>query len=1199
MKYASSVVARRSRLLLGLGILLAALLGWVATDRATAEPKLRMTLTGHTDGIPCLAYSSDGTILASGSVDNSVKLWDPATGKATDTLGHTSTVFSLCFTPNGKTLFAGDDDTLIKVWDVTTGKSIATLQGHNGWVKSLAITSNGNLLASGSGDKNIKLWDLSTGKNVATLNGHSAVVSSLAFSPNDKVLASASADQSIKLWDVASGKNFGTLNGHSDAVWCVAFSPDGKLLASASDDKTIKLWDTTNGKNVNTLKGHTSKVNSVSFSADGKTLASASEDKSIKLWDVTTGTSTATLTGHTDSVYCVAFSRDGTLASASKDKTVKVWQVDKQEPGKMEPDKPKQRREEEEEDPMAKPPPTRKIRFEEEDPNAKTTRPGVRPAADFSQLAREAKNPAVQELYRKFAVPHDLLTPLQGEKLFPARPVAPVEQLYGNDRTKLRNTVQVTWLEGDYKPGKSEEVNGAVIKSIEPYELFALSELDRFHKANKLEEYEQLVVDEQVISGVMRFHDSAKADGGRKGDWSTVETRLRARLMETLLNQLAILTKANDWNSAFALATRIADSFPGESDQQIIAPRILELLQKALTAKQGPNINSDHLRDVHLRLRALIEQFPNNLEMQKLKLSLKVQAEKLVAEAESLGKSNNKKDLETAQEKLRQAEELWPTLPILEQRRLEIRKKYPILKVAVRQLPRNMSPQTAVSDSELRAVELMFESLVKFSPDGSGMGHYHPGLSEGRPQVVELGRQFQLPPNVLWWDGKNPATALESNDIRATFRALQSGDGPDHSLAWDKLYAEKVVTSSGNGFRVTVNLSKGYIEPLALMNAKIVPAWALQPGQAEKFGREPVGSGPFVYAGMDSDGGRSYAKFIANPYYSTRASKQGSPRFSEVRFYSYTDGIKEAQHKEPWILLDLNPEEAAKIKEQSDANHFHVLLPSPKAPNHRVYFLAVNHRQQPLDDVKVRTALALAINREKLLDEFFRGPLKRQVHKAINSPYPANCWACDPKLHNRADTNSCDPFDAAMARSKLRDADKNLPRGDVTLTLKYPEGDAVLANAMTALAEQVQETLKDVHPVQIRPQAVAADRLQRDLETTNYELALCHYDFPDDTFWLGPLFAPRKPAKDAANLENIFGFENPVLTDELQKSINFREFAAVQKHTQLIHKILVEQMPVIPLWQLDPLHAVHQEIKTTPFDPQRVFTDIERWHLGQ
>ncbi len=175
-------------------------------------------------------------------------------------------------------------------------------------------------------------------------------------------------------------------------------------------------------------------------------------------------------------------------------------------------------------------------------------------------------------------------------------------------------------------------------------------------------------------------------------------------------------------------------------------------------------------------------------------------------------------------------------------------------------------------------------------------------------------------------------------------------------------------------------------------------------------------------------------------------------------------------------------------------------------------------------------------------------------------------------------------------------ADKKLPHGELELTLKYPEGDDALRDAMNALALNVEAVLKSKHPVRIRPEAVEARKLQNDLEKSDFQLAYCHYDFPDDTFWLGPLFAPKK-LPSGRDTENIFGYQSDVLTGFLQKSIDYREFAEVQKFTRAIHNVLKSETPVIPLWQLDPLNAISTQVEAPAFDPLHVFTDVERWHL--
>ncbi|HEY9902565.1 MAG TPA: AAA-like domain-containing protein, partial [Candidatus Sericytochromatia bacterium] len=240
---------------------------------------------------------------------------------------HQFSVNSVSFSPDGKTVASASDDNTVQLWDVASGQEIKTLSGHQSYVKSVSFSPDGKTVASASGDNTVKLWDVASGQESKTLSGHQSIVNSVSFSPDGKTVASASSDQMVKLWDVASGKQTQTLSGYQDYVWRVSFSPDSKTLATVLD-KTVKLWDVASGQEIKTLSGHQSIVNSVSFSPDGKTLATASQDKTVKLWYVASGQEIKTLSGHQDYVNSVSFSPDGkTVASASRDNTVKLWDV--------------------------------------------------------------------------------------------------------------------------------------------------------------------------------------------------------------------------------------------------------------------------------------------------------------------------------------------------------------------------------------------------------------------------------------------------------------------------------------------------------------------------------------------------------------------------------------------------------------------------------------------------------------------------------------------------------------------------------------------------------------------------------------------------------------------------------------------------------------------------------------------------------
>jgi WD40 repeat protein len=228
--------------------------GWEHRFLWTLFNSNQKTLVGHSDGILCLAVSRDGSRLATGSNDKTVKVWDAATGRELVTL--------------------------------------AADTGPYGRVLGVAYSPNGKLLASaGNGEAIVKIWDAATGQRVRDLNGHTAGITAVDFSPDGQRLASGSYDHKVKVWDVASGNEVTTLTGHRLPIMAVAFSPDGKRLASGSDDSAVKVWDIATRNQVFSLG---SRVSSLAFSRDGQRLAGSSGDK-VKVWNAITGQELITL----------------------------------------------------------------------------------------------------------------------------------------------------------------------------------------------------------------------------------------------------------------------------------------------------------------------------------------------------------------------------------------------------------------------------------------------------------------------------------------------------------------------------------------------------------------------------------------------------------------------------------------------------------------------------------------------------------------------------------------------------------------------------------------------------------------------------------------------------------------------------------------------------------------------------------------
>ncbi|HEY4384495.1 MAG TPA: hypothetical protein VGN34_08500, partial [Ktedonobacteraceae bacterium] len=172
-------------------------------------------------------------------------------------VGHTGSVRGVAISADGRRGASGSVDQTTRVWDLSTGKEVYILTGHKNGINRVAISADGQILASGSDDNTTKVWDLSTGKPVHTLTGHTGGIWGIVISADRRVLVSGSADQTIKVWDLSTGKEMRTLTGHTGAIYCVAISANGQRVISGSADQTIKVWDLSTGKEERTLTGHT------------------------------------------------------------------------------------------------------------------------------------------------------------------------------------------------------------------------------------------------------------------------------------------------------------------------------------------------------------------------------------------------------------------------------------------------------------------------------------------------------------------------------------------------------------------------------------------------------------------------------------------------------------------------------------------------------------------------------------------------------------------------------------------------------------------------------------------------------------------------------------------------------------------------------------------------------------------------------
>ena len=296
-------------------------------------------LPTEADTVFGLAYSPDGSRLASSGSDGAVRVWSAESGDLLSTIEGSGWVLSVAYSPDGNRLATGGIEGAVTIWDAATGDSLQTLVGHtadtkdflgflDAFVVSVAYNPDGTRLASGGGDGTIVLWDAATGDSLQTLVGHSDVVANVVFSPDGAYLASASQDETVRVWSVETGEALRTLEGHSNMVFGVAWSPAGTRLVSAGAEGRVRVWSVETGALLAEFEEHADEITSIAFRPDGAYLATTSIDGTVRLWDAETGAALMTLEGGTDVVARTVFSPDGTrLASAGVNQPIRVWNI--------------------------------------------------------------------------------------------------------------------------------------------------------------------------------------------------------------------------------------------------------------------------------------------------------------------------------------------------------------------------------------------------------------------------------------------------------------------------------------------------------------------------------------------------------------------------------------------------------------------------------------------------------------------------------------------------------------------------------------------------------------------------------------------------------------------------------------------------------------------------------------------------------
>lgn len=285
---------------------------------------LEAIVGGHTATVRDIAFSPDGKLLATASIDKTVRIWGLATRNTLRILETNSMVEAVAFSPNGNLLACAVtnkawEGSSLKLWDPVTGEELQTefdMDSHNS-IRSIAFSPDGKLLAASSTNM-IYLWDPARGFLVRTLP-HSSVPRTIAFSPDGKLLASARGLGPVKVWDPHTGHEMGEFVMNSGFTSAIVFSSDGQLLIIGLDS-TINIWDPATGIiKQKTLAGHVDSIAYTALSPGGKLLATSSFNKAVKIWDLTTGRAQGTLMRRSKLCSALVFSPDGNMLAYSTD----------------------------------------------------------------------------------------------------------------------------------------------------------------------------------------------------------------------------------------------------------------------------------------------------------------------------------------------------------------------------------------------------------------------------------------------------------------------------------------------------------------------------------------------------------------------------------------------------------------------------------------------------------------------------------------------------------------------------------------------------------------------------------------------------------------------------------------------------------------------------------------------------------------
>lgn len=290
-----------------------------------------LELTGHSDTVGTIAFSSDGNLLACGSFDGKINLWNTTTQTLQGTLeGSGSSVEWLKWHPRGHVVIAGSEDCNVWMWNADNNLIMNTFVGHSSTVTCGDFTPDGKLICTGSDDASLRIWDPRTAQSKHVIRGHgyhTDGLTCLSVTLDSQTIVSGSKDNSVHIVNVNSGQVVGSLTGHTSSVECIGISPSYNWVATGSMDQKLIIWDLAHQSSRCTCE-HDEGVTCLAWLGSSRYVASGCIDRKVRIWDSLSGDCVRTFSGHADTVQSLAVSADGNfIVSVSSDNSARVFDI--------------------------------------------------------------------------------------------------------------------------------------------------------------------------------------------------------------------------------------------------------------------------------------------------------------------------------------------------------------------------------------------------------------------------------------------------------------------------------------------------------------------------------------------------------------------------------------------------------------------------------------------------------------------------------------------------------------------------------------------------------------------------------------------------------------------------------------------------------------------------------------------------------